>query len=186
MNRGHFVDAILLVPHWTVCHLLTFDHHGFNIYLGWWSCAQDLLFWPLYFVYLFSKTYNLYTFYHERGHFVDVITHWTLWHCPSVKVSTVCSDDEVVHKTYCFDLDLLRPFFSRSQNIFHIVIRTGVTWLGWCSCTQDLLFRPWSFMSRPVWPAGHYLYGLSVHHILGVPLCVQRPAKAMPFQQIIM
>ena len=26
----------------------------------------------------------------------------------------------------------------------------------------------------------------SVRHVLGVPLCVQRPAKAMPFQQIIM
>ena len=25
-----------------------------------------------------------------------------------------------------------------------------------------------------------------VRHVLGVPLCVQRPAKAMPFQQIIM
>ena len=29
-------------------------------------------------------------------------------------------------------------------------------------------------------------YVLSVRHILGVPLCVQRPAKTMPFQQIIM
>ena len=50
------------------------------------------------------------------------------------------------------------------------------------------------FMSRPVWPAGHYVSGLSVRpsvfpsvrHVLGVPLCVQRPAKTMPFQQIIM
>ena len=45
-------------------------------------------------------------------------------------------------------------------------------------------------MSRPVWPAGHYVSGLcvrpSVRHTLGVPLCVQRPAKTMPFQQIIM
>ena len=27
---------------------------------------------------------------------------------------------------------------------------------------------------------------LSVRHTLGVPLCVQRPSKAMPFRQIIM
>ena len=45
---------------------------------------------------------------------------------------------------------------------------------------------------------GRYVYGLSVHpaicpsvcpsvcHTLGVPLCVQRPANTMPFQQIIM
>ena len=26
----------------------------------------------------------------------------------------------------------------------------------------------------------------SVRHVLGVPLCVQHPAKAMPFQQMIM
>ena len=26
----------------------------------------------------------------------------------------------------------------------------------------------------------------SVRHVLGVPLCVQRPAKTIPFQQIIM
>ena len=32
-------------------------------------------------------------------------------------------------------------------------------------------------MSRPVWPAGHYVSGLSVRHVLGVPLWVQRPAK---------
>ena len=41
-----------------------------------------------------------------------------------------------------------------------------------------------------VWPAGHYVSGLSFrpsfHHALGVPLCVQRPAKALPFQLIIM
>ena len=46
------------------------------------------------------------------------------------------------------------------------------------------------FMSRPVWPVGHYVSGLSVlpsvRHALGVPLRMQRPAKAMPFQQIIM
>ena len=38
--------------------------------------------------------------------------------------------------------------------------------------------------------AGHYVSGLSirpsVRHALGVPLCVQRPAKTMHFQQIIM
>ena len=27
---------------------------------------------------------------------------------------------------------------------------------------------------------------LSIHHTLGVALCVQRPAKTMPLQQIIM
>ena len=45
-------------------------------------------------------------------------------------------------------------------------------------------------MSHPVRLAGHYVSGLSVRpsvrHVLGVPLCVQRPAKDMPFQQIIM
>ena len=37
---------------------------------------------------------------------------------------------------------------------------------------------------------GHYVSRLSVRpsvrHTLGVPFCVQRPAKDMPFQQIIM
>ena len=32
----------------------------------------------------------------------------------------------------------------------------------------------------------YYVSGLSVCHTSGVPLCVQPPAKAMPFQQIIM
>ena len=45
-------------------------------------------------------------------------------------------------------------------------------------------------MSSTVWPTGHYVSGLSVHlsvrRTLGVPICVQRPAKTMHFQQIIM
>ena len=46
----------------------------------------------------------------------------------------------------------------------------------------------------PIWPRDIMFPGCpsllsvrpSVRHVLGVPLCVQRPAKTMPFQQIIM
>ena len=46
-------------------------------------------------------------------HFVDSIAHWTIWHWPSIMVSTVSYDDEVVHKTCCFDLNL----FPRSWKL---------------------------------------------------------------------
>ena len=39
------------------------------------------------------------------GHFVGPMTHWTAWLWPSIMVSTVSWDDDVVHKTCCFDLD---------------------------------------------------------------------------------
>ena len=42
-------------------------------------------------------------------------------------------------------------------------------------------------MSRPVWPVGHYVSGLSVCHTLRVPQCMQHPAnyRACSVQQII-
>ena len=43
---------------------------------------------------------------------------------------------------------------------------------------RDIMFPGCPSVSRSVRP--------SVRHVLGVPLCVQRPAKTMPFQQIIM
>ena len=70
---------------------LTFDY-GCNSYLGWRSCAQDLLFWPCPFLCLFARsqqTYNFSILYHERIHFMYTITHWTVWHWPSIMVSTV-------------------------------------------------------------------------------------------------
>ena len=79
-----------------------------------------------------------------------------------------------------------------------------------CTCNKQLLNSKTAestplfvFMSRPVCyvppgmtggtlcfqvvcPSVLPSFRPSVHHVLGVPLCVQRPAKSMPFQQIIM
>ena len=30
----------------------------------------------------------------DGGYFVDIIAHWTVWHCPSIMVSTVSKDDQ--------------------------------------------------------------------------------------------
>ena len=57
------------------------------------------------------------------GHFVDTITHWTIWIWLSIMVSTVSWDDEVVHNTCCFDLDLFLTFLQGHENLefLHIV-----------------------------------------------------------------
>ena len=60
-------------------------------------------YWPL------CKVTKIYIFWHIvpwMVHFVDTITHWTIWHWSLIMVSTVSNYDVVVHKTYCFDLDL--------------------------------------------------------------------------------
>ena len=50
------------------------------------------------------------------GQFVDTITHWTVWLWPSIMVS-VSWNDEVVHKTYCFDLDLSLMLVKVTNNL---------------------------------------------------------------------
>ena len=111
-------------PH-NLSNRLTFTiNHSFNSLLGSWSCAQDLLFWPWIFLDLFHK--NLYLLLHIVPWigvtFVDPITHWIVWHWPSIMVSTVNNGVVFVHKTYCFNLDLslmllqttsiLSPFYN--------------------------------------------------------------------------
>ena len=41
------------------------------------------------------------------------------------------------------------------------------------------------YMSCPVWPAGHYVFGLSVCHTLWVPLCVQSLENTVLIQGIL-
>ena len=57
------------------------------------------------------------------SNFVDTIAHWTVWHWPSIMVSTVSKDDVVVHKTYCFDLDHFLMVWKVTNNFdsFHFV-----------------------------------------------------------------
>ena len=53
----------------------------------------------------------------KGGHFVDTIAHWTVWLWPSIMVSTASNDDVVVHKTYCFDLDLSLILYKVTNNL---------------------------------------------------------------------
>ena len=50
------------------------------------------------------------------GHFVDPITHWTIWLWPLIMISTVSWHDVVVHNTYCFDLDLSSMLLKVTNN----------------------------------------------------------------------
>ena len=52
---------------------------------------------------------------------VDPITHWTVWLWPSIMVSTVSWDDEVAHKTCCFDLDIFLIFLQGHENLEYFV-----------------------------------------------------------------
>ena len=51
------------------------------------------------------------------GHFVDPIAHWTVWLWPSIMISIVSWDDEVVHKTCWFDLDLSLILLKVTNNL---------------------------------------------------------------------
>ena len=121
------------------------------------TCCFDL--------HLFARSRKLrifLTLYHERGSLCGPITHWTAWLWPSIMISTVSWDDEVVHKTCCFDLDL----FARSQKLINFLTlyhergsRCGHHnyWTAWhwpsimvstvsnddVVCAQDLLLWPW-------------------------------------------
>ena len=93
---------------------LTFNH-GCNSYLGWWSYAQDQLVWPWLFLDLSLGHENLILLAHctmNGGHFVDPIAHLTIWVWPSIMVSPVSWDEEVVHKTCCFDFDIFLTFLQ--------------------------------------------------------------------------
>ena len=83
------------------------------------------------------------------------------------------------------------------QTVFYGVLscsRLSCTMLFFCSYCQSpnpmlkknpecKKLRTYQTLVRPsVFPS----FRPSVHHVLGVPLCVQRAAKTMPFQQIIM
>ena len=94
-----------------------------------------------------------------------------------------------LHLLFCFDLDL------------HIASSRGRVWLVFCyafsrnyhACTAMLT---WHWCALPIffwpWPPYNLLPRLCLTWIFfanshwWVPLCVQRPARAMPFQQIIM
>ena len=75
------------------------------------------------FSWLFCNVTNSYDFSHivsrTVDHFVGTIAHWTVWHWPSIMVSTVTFDDEVMHKICCFDLD--RFFAHCTMNGGHFV-----------------------------------------------------------------
>ena len=58
----------------------------------------------------------------NRGHFVDTIAHWTVWHWPSIMVSTVSNDDVLVHKTNCFDLDLSLKLWKVTNNLDYFLL----------------------------------------------------------------
>ena len=94
----------------------------------------------------------------------------------------------IMHDWYYFlgPTDSLSYLKKRSKQLKLDIIHFSCK-LGY----NDHIWFLWNYSSdMAVTPVGHYVFGLSVFpsvcHALGVPLCVQRPAKAMPFQQIIM
>ena len=99
-----------------------------------------------------TKTFH--TLYHEpRDHFVYTITNWTVWLWPSIMVSTVSWDDEVVHNTCCFYLYILLTFLQGHKNLEYSFNHLTLTfdhgfnsYLGCWSCVQGLLFWPWPFL----------------------------------------
>ena len=90
------------------------------------------------------------------GHFVDTITHWTVWHWPSIKVSTVSNDDVVVHKTYCFDLDLSLMLWKVINN------------LDGCSTKHQGIRLRWSYLVN-MGNIDHYSKKMSPDHCVCQP-----------------
>ena len=121
MNGGHFVDPII---HWTIWlwHSIMVSTVSWVMKLCTRPVVLTLTFsWP------FCKvTKNLEFFAHctmNGGHFVDPIIHWTIWLWHSIMVSTVSWDDEVVHKTCCFDLDLFLQYHKKNLE-FSMMVST--------------------------------------------------------------
>ena len=89
--------------------------------------------------------------------------------CPSVTLRSTCT---ILHaapsKMYAFSTS------------YHACIAMPT----WCRCTSPILFRPWPPYNMLLRSCLTSIFFVVPHW--WVPLCVQHPAKVMPFQQIIM
>ena len=61
--------------------------------------------------------------------------------------------------------------------------RACIAMSTWCRCAPPILFWPWPLFN--LFPRSCLTWIFLIDYHWGVPLCVQRPAKAMTFQQII-
>ena len=118
-----------------------------------------------------------------------------------------CQHDLDVHLLFCVDLDLHITFFPRSCLTWIFFVdphwwvplcvqlpakaihfstndHACIVLPTWHRCTSPILFWPWPPCN--LFPRSCLTWIFSVDFYWWVQLCVERPAKAMPFQQIIM
>ena len=167
---SHFRGTTLSAAPRKLCAFLT-NYHACIAMLAWCSCAPSILFWPW-------PPYNLI----PRScltsiFFVD--PHWWVPLCVQPPANAMpfqqivmhalqCKHDVDVHLLFYFDLDLLIACFQG-----HVKHRFYLS-IFWPWPPYDLFSR-----SCLTW-----IFFINLHG--WILLCVQRPTKAMAFQQIIM
>ena len=143
------------------------------IWHRWHRCAPPILFWPW-------RLYNL----HPRWCLTWIVfddPHWWVPLCVQCPAKAMPFQQIVMHALQCqHDIDVHLLFcYAISTNYYACIAMPT-----WRICAPPILFWTWPPYNLLLRSCLTWIFYVDPHW--WVSLCVQCPAKAMPFQQIIM
>ena len=213
-NIDFFLWSSLMVPLCVQCpakaiYAFSTNYHACIAMPTWPRCVPPILFWPWPPYNLFPRSCLTWIFSVNFYWWVQLCMQRPAKSMPFQQIimhALQCQHDLDVHLLFYFGLDLHIPlpevvfnldFFCRSwlmgtslraapskSHAFSTNYHACIAMPTWCRCAPPILFWPWPPYNLLPRSCLTWIFFVDPHW--WVPLCLQRPAKAMPFQQISM